>query len=159
MAAASAVSTEARLWRDFVVLRQRVDRALEQRLQRDAGISVADFEILTTLCRADDGQLRPGSLGELLGWEKSRLSHQVTRMEARGLVARRDCPTDQRGTWVTITDSGHSAAAAAMAGHAEVLKDSFSALSGEERITFETVVGDLVRGTSGTECTGSGISD
>ena len=42
-------------------------------------------------------------------WERSRLSHQVRRMEARGLVDRVGCKDDRRGAWVGITDAGRAA--------------------------------------------------
>ena len=79
------------VWRSFVMMRRQLDRALEHRLQEDAGISGPDFEILLSLFKAPDNQLRARDLVELLGWEKSRVSHQVTRMVARGLVEREVC--------------------------------------------------------------------
>jgi DNA-binding MarR family transcriptional regulator len=154
MPAATTSSTDFALWRDIVVLRQRVERSLEQRLQKDAGISVADFEILTVLAREDAKRLRARDLGDLLGWEKSRLSHQVTRMESRGLVVRQDCPTDLRGTWVVLTDDGAAAGARALDGHGEVLQSHFDALDADQRDGLEQAVRRLVDTSTGTECTG-----
>jgi DNA-binding MarR family transcriptional regulator len=109
------------MWREVTTMRSSVDRALEQRLQRDAGISGADFDILHSLSVAEGNRLRAGALAESLGWEKSRISHQVRRMADRGLVERTDCPTDLRGTWVVLTDSGADAFAAASCGYVETL--------------------------------------
>jgi len=106
----SALSTsEQALWRALTLLGRRLAAGLEQRLQADAGISGPDFEILTALDGADQGRLRAGSLGEMLGWEKSRTSHHVARMEGRGLVRRVHCAEDHRGTWVELGPAGREA--------------------------------------------------
>jgi DNA-binding MarR family transcriptional regulator len=112
-------------WRDVTAMRAGVERALEQRLQRDAGISGADFDVLHSLSAADDRRLRAGALAESLGWEKSRISHQVRRMAERGLVERAECPTDLRGTWVVLTDAGADAFATASCGYVETLDRVF----------------------------------
>jgi len=119
------------IWRGFVAMRRSLDRALEQRLQADAGISAAEFDVLVSLDRAEDHQLRAGALAESLGWEKSRISHQVSRMAARGLVERAECPTDARGTWVVLASAGADALAAATCGYVEVLRSTFLSPLGE----------------------------
>jgi DNA-binding MarR family transcriptional regulator len=125
------------MWRGFVAMRRSLDRALEQRLQSDAGISAADFDVLASLACADDRRLRAGALAEALGWEKSRISHQVSRMAARGLVERAECPTDARGTWVVLSDEGAEALDAARPGYIEVLRRTFfGPLSEAERATL-----------------------
>jgi DNA-binding MarR family transcriptional regulator len=115
------------MWRGFVAMRRSVDRALEQRLQQDAGISAADFDVLVSLDQAEGHRLRAGALAETLGWEKSRISHQVSRMTARGLVERAECPTDARGTWVVLSKGGAEALSAATCGYVEVLRGTFLA--------------------------------
>jgi DNA-binding MarR family transcriptional regulator len=115
------------VWRGFVAMRRSLDRALEQRLQHDAGLSAADFEVLVSLDRAEGHQLRAGALAESLNWEKSRISHQVSRMAARGLVERAECPTDARGTWVVLGAAGAEALAAATCGYVDVLRETFLA--------------------------------
>lgn len=49
----------------------------------------------------------------MLAWEKSRISHQVGRMERKGLIERFNCADDLRGTWVGLTDAGADAIASA----------------------------------------------
>jgi DNA-binding MarR family transcriptional regulator len=115
------------MWRGFVAMRRSLDRALEQRLQADAGISTADFDVLHALSRADGHRLRAGALADALGWEKSRISHQVSRMAARGLLERAECPTDARGTWVLLAAAGADALATATCGYVEVLQQTFFA--------------------------------
>lgn len=125
------------LWRDFSAMRSTVERALEQRVQRDASISVADFDVLRGLSEAEGRRLRAGALAEALGWEKSRISHQVRRMADRGLLERAGCPTDGRGTWVVLAEAGAEAFAAASCGYVEVLRRSlFDRLQADDRRTL-----------------------
>ncbi len=143
---------EQALWRQVVIMRRKIERALEKRLQADASISVADFEILSTLCDAVDNRLRARDLADVLGWEKSRLSHQVTRMESRGLVRREECPTDLRGTWVVISDEGHQAAGRGMHGHDEVLREHFASLSDREQDELGERIARVIRAADPGAC-------
>jgi len=113
------------LWRSFRSMNQQLARELDRQLQRDAGISQADYAILLTVFEAPDRRMRTGELGEMLAWEKSRVSHQVARMEARGLVARIECELDGRGTWVTLEAEGKRALLGAMGEHAAAIRDLF----------------------------------
>src|SRR3982750_3882992 len=94
-------------------------------LQRATGLSAADYEVLVNLSEATDGRLRPSELGAAIGWEKSRLSHQVSRMEQRGLVKRSACKTDARGAFVAITAAGRRAIEKAAPEHVEQVRRVF----------------------------------
>ena len=100
---------EKELWRSFYIMRRQLELTLERRLQADAGISTADYEILIALFTDPAKRLRAGQIGDLIGWEKSRVSHQITRMEQRDLVKREECGDDARGVWVVLTDDGSRA--------------------------------------------------
>jgi DNA-binding MarR family transcriptional regulator len=45
-------------------------------------------------------------LGALLQWEKSRLSHQIRRMEELGLIVREPNPADARSVIVCLLPAG-----------------------------------------------------
>lgn len=143
MATGSEISEqEWGLWRGFVTMHRHLSRELDRQLQRDAGISQADFIVLGRLSEASDRRLRTGELAELLAWEKSRVSHQVTRMEARGLVERTECDTDGRGTWVGVTAEGRRTLIASTRDHAAKIKELFfDELTDQER----TALHDLTR--------------
>ncbi len=113
---------EQAAWRAFIEMHLRLFRHLERQLQRDSDLSAPDYEVLVSLSEAPDERLRPFELCEALQWEKSRLSHQLTRMERRGLVERRSCPTDGRGSHVGLTPAGRSAIQAAAPGHVEEIR-------------------------------------
>lgn len=113
------------LWADFVLMQRELARELDRRLQRDAGISQGDYAVMLTLFKAPERRLRPGALGDAIAWEKSRLSHQLTRMVARGLVERVECDTDGRGSWVVLTRAGRLALLRAMRDHATAIRSLF----------------------------------
>jgi DNA-binding MarR family transcriptional regulator len=139
-------------WRDVTAMRAGVERALEQRLQRDAGISGADFDVLHSLSTAQDRRLRAGALAESLGWEKSRISHQVRRMAERGLVDRAECPTDLRGTWVVLTDAGADAFATASCGYIETLdRVFFQRLEPEQKASLRDAAAAVKDGLLGAD--------
>ncbi|MGT2425451.1 MarR family winged helix-turn-helix transcriptional regulator [Amnibacterium kyonggiense] len=140
------------MWREVATMRSSIDRALEQRLQRDAGISGADFDVLHSLSVADGNRLRAGALAESLGWEKSRISHQVRRMADRGLVERTDCPTDLRGTWVVLTSAGADAFATASCGYVETLQRVlFAKLDEDDRASLRRVASTVADGFLATD--------
>jgi len=126
-------------WRDFMTMSTQLARELDRRLQSDAGISHADYSVLLMLQQADDHQVRTGELAELLAWEKSRVSHQVARMEARELVVRTECDTDGRGTWIAPTTEGRRVLLGAMRNHNRTIRELFFDVLREEQ---RTAIGD-----------------
>src|SRR4051794_1679978 len=108
---------EQRAWRGFLRMQARLRAQMARQLQRDTGLSDADYEVLVVLSEAPDSQLRAYQLGAAVQWEKSRLSHHLSRMIERGLVARRACPTDSRGAYITLTPAGRAAIEAAAPSH------------------------------------------
>ena len=116
---------EKELWRSFYVMRRQLEVTLERRLQSDAGISGADYEILIALANEPTQRLRAGQIGDIIGWEKSRVSHQISRMEQRELVKREECGDDARGVWVVLTEDGDRAVLNAAADRAEAVRQYF----------------------------------
>jgi len=116
---------EQQVWRTFRRMRDQLALALNQSLQQDSGISEPDFEVLAALEEAPEHALRARTLRQELQWEKSRLAHQIRRMEQRGLVARDECPEDGRAATVRLTDAGLAAIRAATAAHAARVRELF----------------------------------
>jgi DNA-binding MarR family transcriptional regulator len=154
MSEVSSVSNaEWDAWRAFHTMRRQLDLALERELQRDAGISGPDFEIMLTLFEASGNRLRARELAALLGWEKSRLSHQVTRMATRGLVERTNCDSDGRGTWVGITASGRLAILGAMRDHALTIRRLFfDVLTAAELGMLQDISGRVIEAIDPPDC-------
>lgn len=122
------------VWRSFTAMRRQLDHALGQQLQQDAGISRPDFEILLAVFEAPSRQLRARELAEQLGWEKSRVSHQVTRMESRGLLTRTGCDSDGRGVWIGLTPDGSRAVLGSIRDHATTIRRYFFDVLNDEEL-------------------------
>jgi DNA-binding MarR family transcriptional regulator len=116
---------EQRAWRTFIQVQSKLRHRVGRQTHRDTGLSEADYEVLVNLSEAPDGRLRAFELGRATEWEKSRLSHHVTRMAERGLVARESCPTDTRGAVLAITPAGRSAIESAAPQHVEHVRRWF----------------------------------
>src|SRR4030088_1505381 len=85
---------EAHLWRSWLRLNQDLLSVLEEQISREGGLSGADYAVLVPLSAAPDGMLRARELGREILWDRSRLSHQLGRMEKRGLLARGESEED-----------------------------------------------------------------
>lgn len=124
---------EARVWQAYLAVNRELHSALERQLVRDSGLSNADYALLVPLSEAADGVVRSRELGALVGWERSRLSHQIGRMEKRGLVVREECAEDARGSMVRLTPAGRAAIESAAPAHVQTVRRYvFDALSAEE---------------------------
>ncbi len=104
-------------WRGWLSGHILLSDALERDLKRDHGLTLADYEILVRLSEAPEKQLRMSELARVSLSSRSRLSHQVSRMEQAGWVIRAECPSDRRGTLAVLTDSGWELLVAAAPSH------------------------------------------
>jgi DNA-binding MarR family transcriptional regulator len=111
---------QQRVWRNYLAMSAALQVAMSRQLQRDCGLSLADYDVLVAL--TDRDACRVSELGEHLGWEQSRLSHQLRRMRSRGLVERRGADDDRRGATIELTDTGRSALASAARGHVDLVR-------------------------------------
>jgi DNA-binding MarR family transcriptional regulator len=132
---------EERVWRRWLTLNARLSATLQRELQDDAGLSMPDYEVLVHLTDRPAGRMRVSDLARLLQWERSRVSHHVTRMESRRLVQREECAEDGRGAFVVITPQGRAAIEQAAPGHVNTVRRLvFDALSPEEIDTLATII-------------------
>lgn len=116
---------EERAWRSLQFMQMRLEGELARQLALDSGLSYPDYVVLVALTGSPDGQLRLFELGDVLGWEKSRLSHHIARMAARDLVAKVKCDADRRGAFVAVTEAGRRAIEAAAPGHVATVRRLF----------------------------------
>ncbi|MEV5386246.1 MarR family winged helix-turn-helix transcriptional regulator [Streptomyces sp. NPDC052721] len=100
---------ERRAWYSFLAMQEDLHRHMNRQLLRDSGLSLSDFAVLSALTHDSDGSLRIFELRERLRWEKTRLTHHISRMISRGLIERRPCAEDSRGAVVALTPEGRDA--------------------------------------------------
>jgi DNA-binding MarR family transcriptional regulator len=98
--------TEERAWRGFRRMFTLLEGQLARELTDESGLSMADYTVLSNLVEAEGRRWRITELADHMQWSQSRLSHQIRRMENRGLVRREDVTEDGRGTVVALTREG-----------------------------------------------------
>ena len=111
-------------WRAFLQGAARLTEGLNRQLERDAGLSVSEYEILSRLSGTPGRTLRMSDLAIGLVHSSSRLTHTVGRLESRGLVERRPCPDDRRGVYCVLTDAGKDLLAASAPGHVRAVREN-----------------------------------
>src|ERR1700742_2802825 len=109
--------SEMRAWVAFMRVQLRMNYEMNRQLQRDSGLSLSDYHVLKQLSSAPDHKLKITELAALIGWERSRLSHQVRRLCERGLAERIQSEDDGRATDAALTKKGLDAIVAAAPEH------------------------------------------
>ena len=106
-------------WRAYIAASTLLQDRLSRELQAAHGITMADYEILVRLSEAPDRRLRMSQLASHTLASRSRLSHQVDRLEKTGLVERQACEDDRRGANAVLTETGWNLLVAAAPTHVE----------------------------------------
>ena len=114
---------EQRSWRAWLSASLLLQDRLNSDLQAQHGLSNADYEILVRLSESPDRKLRMSTLAETTLSSRSRLSHQIDRMEKAGLVERQSCADDRRGAYAALTESGWSTLVAAAPDHVTSVRE------------------------------------
>lgn len=121
------------VWRAFLDSTHLVHAAVDAQLQRDAGLSHADYEVLVRLSEAPQGSMRMSELADRARFSRSRLSHAVGRLERAGWVRREGSAEDRRGTVAQLTDAGRATLAGAAPGHVAAVREVlFDALTPQQ---------------------------
>lgn len=97
---------QQRCWRSLVHLLMRLPPVLEADLQQSAGITMFEYLVLSGLSEAPHRRMRLSHLAAAANSSLSRLSHVLSRLEARGCVRRRTCPGAGRRTEAILTADG-----------------------------------------------------
>jgi DNA-binding MarR family transcriptional regulator len=113
---------EQAAWRAALSAVQLLNAAVDHQLQRDSGLSHADYEILVRLSEEPEHALRMSELADRALFSRSRLSHAVGRLEKSGLVRREPYPDDHRGLCAVLTERGLQKLATAAPGHVETVR-------------------------------------
>ena len=126
--------------------------AIDRQLMRDSQLSGPEYSVLATLSECPDGVLRSGTAAQELGWERSRLSHILRRMEAKGLISRTCSPDDARGQDVHLTEAGRAAIIDAAPGHVDFVRSTvFAPLTPEQQAILREACERIADAINATE--------
>ena len=137
-------SKQQHSWRAFLggvtVLLDRLDREL----RASHGLSLSEYEILVRLSEASNRTMRMAELADLVALSRSRATHTVGRLEAKGIVRREPCDEDGRGVQAVLTDEGFTLLEAAAHTHVRGVQAHFVALASAEEFGTIGAVMDRV---------------
>ncbi|AYF79363.1 MarR family transcriptional regulator [Nocardia yunnanensis] len=123
---------------------QRLMADLNRQLQRDSDLSLADYRILVKLSEAPGRALRMSDLADGVLSSRSRLTHQVRRLETQRMVRRIACEDDGRGVLAQLTDEGMRRLQAAAPGHVAAVRRFFIDLLTPQQLAAVATALDLV---------------
>lgn len=116
---------QQRAWVAYMRVQLRMNYEMNRQLQADSQLSLADYDVLVALSGNRDRAMRVSDLAAQIGWERSRLSHQLRRMEERGLTERKPSAEDGRTSNVVLTERGHAAIIEAAPAHVDLVQRLF----------------------------------
>ncbi|MEH0934639.1 MarR family winged helix-turn-helix transcriptional regulator [Micromonospora psammae] len=116
---------QLRIWRDFIETAEVLKAEISTRLQSETSLSPGDYVVLLALTEAEGGRMRSSELAAVIGWERSRLSHHLGRMERRALISRQECVSDNRGAEIVLAPAGAEAFQGATVPHLRAIREIF----------------------------------
>jgi DNA-binding MarR family transcriptional regulator len=116
---------QQRAWMAYIRVQLRLAYEMNRQLLADSGMSLPDYDVLAGLSVADGERMQITVLAAQIGWERSRVSHHVRRMSARGLVSCGLSAADRRVTEVTLTGRGRQVLEEAAPGHVDLVRRLF----------------------------------
>ena len=133
---------ELRIWHAFRLMHEDVLGRVDRDITQTTGLSGSEFSVLSRLATIGKGEMRQKALARVMRWDKSRLSHQLTRMQRRGLIERH--PIDAGAVLVVLTDYGREKLDAARPIHAESIRRNLLSRLTQEQIDTVVRVSNLL---------------
>lgn len=135
---------EQRAWRGYMRMRELLYLQITRDLAQDSGLSDADYQVLVGLSEAPGRRVRLIELADLMHWSKSRLAHQLDRMQERGLVRRESDPAHSRAVVVVLTETGLATMERAAPLHVESVRRHFVDPLTEEQLDAVADAAEIV---------------
>ena len=133
---------ELRVWHAFRLMGEDVLGRVGRDIAQATGLSGPEFGVLSRLAALGKGEMRQQALARVMSWDKSRLSHQLTRMQQRGLIERR--PADGNTVLVVLTKLGRERLDAARPIHADSVRRNLLSRLTQEQIDTIVRVSNLL---------------
>lgn len=131
---------QLRIWRDHIETTEALRARLAGRLSSESTLSSGDYQVLLALTEAPQHSMRSSELAALIGWERSRLSHHLGRMQKRGLIRRQPCADGAHGVDVIATEEGREEFRAGSVPHLRAVRELFlDALTPEQLAQVEAI--------------------
>lgn len=135
---------EAQRWLEIREFLWGFPSAMDRQLARDAEMSSGEYSVLAAVSQAAPEALRSGDLAAQLNWERSRVSHLLRRMEAKGLISRCASSCDGRGQDITLSEAGWETVRSAAPGHVNFVRETvFDSLSPTEQEQFSAMLNKI----------------
>ena len=132
---------DLRAWRSFLRAHAAATRVLEAELEAGEGLALPSYDVLVQLAESPDGALRMSDLATAVLLSRSGLTRLVDRLAADGLVERRACPSDARGTLAVLTEAGRDRLRQASPTHLAGVHEHFtSKFTDDELATLVTLL-------------------
>lgn len=113
---------EQKLWRMILASVRKMERTIDETLQDNHDLTASEFAVLVSLSEAKGHEMRLRDICSDLEWDRSRTSHQITRMDKKGLVSKVKCEGDARGVIVELTAEGERRLKLAVPAHVETVR-------------------------------------
>lgn len=139
-----------RLWLRLLACTNLVEGRARAALRTDFATSLARFDLLSQLERADGG-LKMVELGRRLMVTGGNVTRLVDQLESEGLVGRRRVPEDGRAYVVRLTAAGRRAFQMMAAQHETWIVSMFSVLSQKERRQLYDLLAKLKGGLTAAQ--------
>lgn len=133
---------ELRVWHAFQLMHEDVLGRVSRDIAQATGLSGSEYGVLSRLAACGKGEMRQQALASVMGWDKSRLSHQLTRMQRRAFIERR--PIDGSSVLVVLTNQGREKLDAASPVHAESIRRNLLSRLTQEQIDTIVRVSNLL---------------
>jgi DNA-binding MarR family transcriptional regulator len=133
---------EFRVWHAFRLMHEDVLGRVSRDIAQATGLSGSEYGVLSRLAACGKGEMRQQALASSMGWDKSRLSHQLTRMQRRVFIERR--PMDGGAVLVALTNHGRERLDAARPVHAESVRRNLLSRLTQEQIDTIVRVSNLL---------------
>ncbi|MFJ2619422.1 MarR family winged helix-turn-helix transcriptional regulator [Glutamicibacter sp. NPDC087344] len=155
---------EQALWRITREFLWQFPSAMDRQLNVDSNMQSGEYSVLAVLSESPDTSLRPADIADGLRWDRSRLSHLLRRMEAKGMITRCSDATDRRGQQIELTEAGWKTIREAAPSHVTFIREKlFDSLNEQERAAFETAIPKILATLEacepGATCKGSALDD
>ena len=127
------------MWRQLLCVETHLEERLDLELREGHNLTLAEYGVLVNLSEAGPLGLRMSDLADRLLLSRSGLTRRIDSMVRAGLVERRSCPADGRGSFASLTETGAARLVEAAPTH----------VAGVRRYLIDALGGDLSALASG----------